>query len=104
MIACCSRVPAVSLSKTSSSPQYHPDFSTNNVFVDDDLNVACIIDWACTASVPKSMLLCPGLPHSRNETQPYLAESFAEGFIEGQGFDGQQTLLRTARFSDSLLA
>lgn len=42
-------------------PLFHPDLSLNDLFVDDDLNVTCIIYWAaCTSSVPKSMLLvCP---------------------------------------------
>ncbi|KAL3496392.1 hypothetical protein BJX62DRAFT_119369 [Aspergillus germanicus] len=47
-------------------PLYHPDLSTQNIFVDDDLNITCIIDWAFASSVPPAMLLvCPGLPHPR---------------------------------------
>lgn len=76
-----------------SFPLFHPDLSTNNLFVDDDLNVTCIIDWACTSSVPKSTLLvCPGLPHSRNPPSLDCIASFKEGFLEGKGFDGQPAL------------
>lgn len=75
-------------------PLFHPDLSTNNLFVDDDLNVTCIIDWACASSVPKSMLLvCPGLPHSRNPPSLDFIASFTEGFVERKGFDGQPALL-----------
>lgn len=89
-------------------PLYHPDLSTNNLFVDADLNVTCIIDWACTSSVSKSMLLiCPGLPHSRDKLHPCLVHSFEEGFIEGKGgldgqtvlpFDGSHNLWHFSRF------
>jgi hypothetical protein len=78
---------------SSSFPLFHPDLSTSNLFVDDDLNVTCVIDWACTSSVPKSMLLvCPGLPHSRNPPCLDYIASFREGFIEGKGFNSQASL------------
>lgn len=44
---------------------HHPDLSVNNIFVDKDFNITCIIDWAFCSSVPISMLLtAPGLPQS----------------------------------------
>jgi len=27
-------------------PLYHPDLSVNNIYVDDDYNITCLIDWA----------------------------------------------------------
>lgn len=67
---------------SSGFPLFHPDLSTSNLFVDDDMNVTCLIDWACTSSVPKPMLLvCPGLPHSRNPTPLEFVDSFAQGFV-----------------------
>jgi hypothetical protein len=46
---------------------HHPDLSVNNIFVDNDCNITCIIDWAFCSSVPFSILLTsPGLPQSRN--------------------------------------
>lgn len=45
----------------------HHDLSTQNIFVDDELNITCIIDWAFCSTVPYSQLLCtPGLPHQRD--------------------------------------
>ena len=74
-------------------PLYHPDLSTSNIFVDDEFNITCIIDWAFASTVPQSMLLvCPGLPHARDGIAPYLAPLFSEGFIKGRGFDNQKDL------------
>ena len=33
-------------------PLGHPDLSTSNIFVDDDFNITCIIDWAFSSTVP----------------------------------------------------
>lgn len=46
-------------------PLYHPDLSVDNIFVDDDLNITCIIVLAFCSSVPLLVLLTPpGLPQS----------------------------------------
>ncbi|KAJ0415441.1 hypothetical protein BJY00DRAFT_317865 [Aspergillus carlsbadensis] len=59
-------------------PLYHADLSTQNIFVDDDLNITRIIDWA--------------LPHPRDSIHyPSLLEPFFEGFIAGNGFSGRQS-------------
>lgn len=74
-------------------PLYHPDLSNQNIFVDDDFNITCIIDWAFASSVPPSMLLvCPGLPHPRDNIQPFLKEFFTKGFVAGHGFNSQSDL------------
>jgi hypothetical protein len=79
--------------KCADFPLYHPDLSSQNIFVDDDFNVTCIIDWAFASSMPPSMLLvCPGLPHPRDSIQPFLKESFAKGFVAGHGFNDQSDL------------
>ncbi|KAL9038615.1 MAG: hypothetical protein Q9180_003025 [Flavoplaca navasiana] len=60
---------------------HHPDLSVNNVFVDKDFNVTCIIDWSFCSSVPITMLLtAPGLPQSRDELDRTLVASFESGF------------------------
>ncbi|KAJ5940720.1 hypothetical protein N7516_000888 [Penicillium verrucosum] len=65
----------------------HPDISTQNIFVDEDLNITCIIDWAFASSVPPAMLLvCPGLPHPRDGIHSSLLGAFVDGFIAGEGF------------------
>ncbi|GLA55876.1 hypothetical protein AnigIFM63604_003095 [Aspergillus niger] len=74
-------------------PLCHPDISMQNIFVDDDLNITCIIDWAFTSSVPPAMLLvCPGLPHPRDSVQSSLIGAFVDGFLAGEGFSGQSAL------------
>ena len=63
-------------------PLCHPDLSVNNIYVDDDYNITCIIDWAFASSVPESMLLAmPGLPQYRDEIGSELHLPFIDGFI-----------------------
>ena len=70
-------------------PLCHPDLSVNNIFIDDDCNITCIIDWAFSISVPFSALLVtPGLPHPREETAPSLTKVFRNGYEEDQHFVG----------------
>ena len=60
---------------------YHPDFSINNIFVDKDFNITCIIDWAFCSSVSLSILLtAPGLPQSRHEVDVSLLPAFKNEF------------------------
>ena len=62
-------------------PIRHPDLSVNNIFVDDDCNITCIIDWTFASSVPMAELLTtPGLPHPRDDTEPSLTAAFRAGF------------------------
>lgn len=64
-------------------PIRHPDLSTNNIFVDDDCNITCIIDWAFASSVPLGELLAtPGLPHPRDRPEPSLVAAFRAGFVD----------------------
>ena len=60
---------------------HHPDFSVDNIFVDENFNITCIIDWAFCSSVPLSILLtAPGLPQSRYEVDVSLLPAFENGF------------------------
>jgi hypothetical protein len=60
----------------------HPDLSTNNIFVDDEFNITCIIDWAFSFTVPIStLLMTPSLPHPRDGVDATLVSSFRAGFI-----------------------
>ena len=63
-------------------PLHHHDISLQNLFVDDDLNITCIIDWAFASTVPPAQLLAtPGLPHPRDLVlEPSLASAFRSGF------------------------
>lgn len=77
-------VPGLELPSTSpgSFPLYHADLSVNNIYVDDEYNITCIIDWAFASSVPESMLLsAPGLPQPRDGLSPDLHIPFIDGFI-----------------------
>ncbi|KAL1866069.1 hypothetical protein VTK73DRAFT_4920 [Phialemonium thermophilum] len=48
-------------------PLCHHDISLQNLFVDDDLNITCVIDWAFASTVPPAQLFAtPGLPHPRD--------------------------------------
>lgn len=63
-------------------PLHHPDLSVNNIFVDEDCNITCLIDWAFTSSIPEAMLLTmPGFPQYRDELSPELQMPFIDGFI-----------------------
>ncbi|KAE8152071.1 kinase-like domain-containing protein [Aspergillus avenaceus] len=63
-------------------PLCHPDLSVNNIFVDDDINITCIIDWAFASSIPEFMLLpAPGLPQYGDEVSSQLRLRFTDGFI-----------------------
>lgn len=60
---------------------HHPDLSVNNIFIDKEYNITCIIDWAFCSSVPLSMTLTPpGLPQSRDEISERLFIEFDKGF------------------------
>lgn len=73
------RLPAVI---TETFPLHHADLSVNNIYVDDDYNITCIIDWAFASSIPESMLLVPpGLPQHRDELSPELQLPFKDGFL-----------------------
>ncbi|KAG9249705.1 uncharacterized protein F5Z01DRAFT_668523 [Emericellopsis atlantica] len=63
-------------------PLHHHDISVQNIFVDDDLNITCVIDWAFSSTVPPAQLLAtPGLPHPRDLVLDLsLANAFRSGF------------------------
>lgn len=62
-------------------PLHHPDLSVNNIFVDCNYNITCIIDWAFASTVPLPVALtAPGLPQSRDELDQPLITAFENGF------------------------
>jgi hypothetical protein len=81
-------------------PLSHPDLHFGNIFVDDDLNITCIIDWGSASTVPLPELLCaPGLLHHfwRSATGNHLVDTFRAGFereLDGQASVGPQTWKR----------
>ncbi len=82
---------------------HHSDFSVDNIFVDEDFNITCIIDWAFCFSVPLSMLLiAPDLPQSRYEVDVSLLPAFENEFryalqenTQRENIETEMTLCRT---------
>ncbi|KAI1935728.1 hypothetical protein LOZ12_004424 [Ophidiomyces ophidiicola] len=69
-------------------PLHHPDLSVNNIFINDNCDITCIIDWAFCSSVPASILfMAPGLPMSRDELDAPLVAAFEEGLNEAMQAD-----------------
>ena len=59
-------------------PLEHGDLSTQNIFVDTDFNITCIIDWALCSTVPVATLVThPPLP----------SRSYLVGALEQQAFE-----------------
>ncbi|KAL1864821.1 hypothetical protein VTK73DRAFT_5633 [Phialemonium thermophilum] len=49
-------------------PLWHPDLNAGNIYVDDALNITCVIDWTSATTAPTPLLLAtPALPHLWNE-------------------------------------
>ncbi|KAJ8064525.1 hypothetical protein OCU04_006855 [Sclerotinia nivalis] len=62
-------------------PLHHPDLSSSNIFVDEDFNISCIIDWTYCSTVPMAMLLTtPSLPQPRSDIDSSLIPFFRSGF------------------------
>ena len=60
---------------------HHPDLSVNNIFVDAELKITCIIDWAFSSTVPLFVLLAaPSLPQKRSELDMSLLTAYEDGF------------------------
>ena len=77
-----------------SFPLQHHDISLQNLFVDDDLNITCVIDWAFSSTVPPAQLLAtPGLPHPRDLVlDSSLVSAFRSGFETENGKTGSCTI------------
>ncbi|KAF5976571.1 kinase-like domain-containing protein [Fusarium coicis] len=61
----------------------HPDLHTGNIFVDEDLNITCIIDWGSATTGPVTELLAtPGLAGSSQPPPAAFAAAFQAGFSE----------------------
>ncbi|PON24287.1 hypothetical protein TGAM01_v206975 [Trichoderma gamsii] len=59
----------------------HPDLHVGNIYVDDDLNITCIIDWSSTSTGPIAELLAtPGLGGSARPPSESLTTAFRASF------------------------
>ncbi|KAF5625510.1 altered inheritance of mitochondria [Fusarium sp. NRRL 25303] len=76
-------VPRLSSESTTFSIS-HPDLHTGNIFVDEDLNITCIIDWGSATTGPMTELLAtPGLAGSSKPPSLALTAAFQTGFSQG---------------------
>lgn len=67
-------------------PLGHPDLHHGNIYVDEALNITCIIDWGSSSSIPLAELLAT--PRSRGSTFPpdvSLVAAFRGGFDRASG-------------------
>lgn len=72
------------LSQSTAFTISHPDLHVGNVFVDEELNITCIIDWGSAIIGPVTELLAtPGLAGPSNPPAPCLIASFQSGFSQG---------------------
>ncbi len=70
-------------------PLHHPEVCTSNIFVDNDFNINCIIDWAFSISVPVAELLTtPDLAFPKAPPEPPLIVAFRTGFMAQAEKDG----------------
>jgi hypothetical protein len=54
----------------------------SNIFIDDDFNITCIIDWTSCFTVPLSMLLITlSFPYLRDEVDVEMISIFKESVI-----------------------
>ena len=82
---------------------HHSDFSIDNIFVDEDFNITCIIDWAFYFSVSLSMLLIASdLLQSWYEVDVSLLPAFENEFryalqenTQRENIETEMTLCRT---------
>ena len=59
-----------------------PDLSMSNIFIDDDFNITCIIDWTSCFTVPlPTLLIPPSFPHPRDDVDADMASIFKESVV-----------------------
>lgn len=82
----------------------HPDLHVGNIYVDDDLNITCIIDWSSTSTGPIAELLAtPGLGGSARPPSESLTAAFRTGFNQRSTRVGLElSLSKLWQVSDSM--
>ncbi|KAK0621130.1 hypothetical protein B0T17DRAFT_591075 [Bombardia bombarda] len=76
-------IPRLSSSVKKGFTLSHPDLHLGNIYVDDDFNITCIIDWSSTSSGPSTELLgTPSLGGSAAPPSEYLVAAFRSGFTK----------------------
>ncbi|KAF5003578.1 hypothetical protein FDECE_9892 [Fusarium decemcellulare] len=76
-------IPYLSSSVRNSFTLSHPDLHLGNVYVDEDFNVTCIIDWSSTSTGPVSeLLVAPSLASSAARPSKCLITAYRSGFSQ----------------------
>ncbi|KAL4961111.1 uncharacterized protein BDV14DRAFT_211316 [Aspergillus stella-maris] len=86
-----------------SYPLFHSGLGANNIYVDDEYQITCIIDWAFASTVPEAMLLSPpGLPQCGDRLEQGLKEvdKYRETLRQGQRFWSLTRLLNLDSIDD----
>ena len=61
----------------------HPGLHAGNLYVDDDFNITCIIDWGSTSAGPITELLAaPSMASSAAPPSNFLTAAFRSGFLQ----------------------
>lgn len=72
----------------------HPDLTMSNIFVDDQWNITCIIDWAFATTMPVPLLLAPpGFPQSRHKLDERFCLGFRDGFKDAAELNAHNQLM-----------
>ncbi|VUC26444.1 unnamed protein product [Clonostachys rosea] len=84
-------------------PLRHMDLNFDNIFVDDEMNVTCVIDWAFCSSVPfVELLATPGMPYPRDLPSQNLTSAYRAGFeqtsTERLPWEGTEKIWHLQRF------
>lgn len=62
-------------------PLRHADLSSNNIFVDENGKITCIIGWESASTVPlEQLLMPPGLPTQQHQPSRADCKAFEVGF------------------------
>jgi len=61
----------------------HADLGVHNIFVDEDFNITCVIDWSQCSTVPLATLITHApLPTRSNDVGEAEGQAFERGFEE----------------------
>ncbi|EXL65931.1 hypothetical protein FOPG_17868 [Fusarium oxysporum f. sp. conglutinans race 2 54008] len=76
-------IPHLSSSVRNSFTLSHPDLHLGNIYVDEDFNITCIIDWSSVSTGPVSELLAaPSLGSSAAPPSKRLTAAYRSGFSQ----------------------
>ncbi|KAJ3539249.1 hypothetical protein NM208_g5564 [Fusarium decemcellulare] len=76
-------IPYLSSSVRNGFTLSHPDLHLGNVYIDDDFNITCIIDWSSASTGPVSELLAaPSLGNSAAPPSNCLIAAYRSGFSQ----------------------